>query len=62
MNSFTYTRAANVAGAIQEIALDATAQLIAGGTNLLDLMKENIARPSRLIDICLLYTSDAADE
>jgi len=54
MNNFTYRRADNVAGAIQEIALDGTAQLIAGGTNLLDLMKENIARPSRLIDITRL--------
>ncbi len=61
MNSFTYTRAANVAGAIQEIALDATAQLIAGGTNLLDLMKENIARPSRLIDITRLPLHEIED-
>jgi xanthine dehydrogenase YagS FAD-binding subunit len=27
------------------------AKFIAGGTNLIDLMKENVARPSRLIDI-----------
>jgi xanthine dehydrogenase YagS FAD-binding subunit len=33
------------------IAADPAAKFIAGGTNLIDLMKENVARPSRLIDI-----------
>jgi xanthine dehydrogenase YagS FAD-binding subunit len=51
MNSFSYTRAADVATAVQEVAADGAAQFIAGGTNLIDLMKENIERPSRLIDI-----------
>ena len=30
---------------------DPAAKFIAGGTNLIDLMKENVARPTRLIDI-----------
>ena len=51
MNSFTYMRAADVSDAVQAIATDHTAKFIAGGTNLLDLMKENVERPSRLIDI-----------
>ena len=51
MNSFSYTRANDVATAVRERARDNTAQFIAGGTNLLDLMKENVARPLRLIDI-----------
>ncbi len=51
MNSFTYTRADDVAGAVREIAADGKARFIAGGTNLIDLMKENVERPSRLIDI-----------
>jgi xanthine dehydrogenase YagS FAD-binding subunit len=51
MNSFSYTRAGDVATAVSEIAKDGAAKFIAGGTNLIDLMKENVARPSRLIDI-----------
>jgi xanthine dehydrogenase YagS FAD-binding subunit len=51
MNSFGYTRASDVADAVRQIAADPAARLIAGGTNLIDLMKENVARPSQLIDI-----------
>ena len=51
MNRFSYVRASNAAEAMREIGEHGTAQLIAGGTNLLDLMKENVARPARLVDI-----------
>jgi xanthine dehydrogenase YagS FAD-binding subunit len=51
MNPFTYTRADDVWTAVREVAADRSARFIAGGTNLLDLMKENVERPSRLIDI-----------
>jgi xanthine dehydrogenase YagS FAD-binding subunit len=51
MNNFGYTRASDVADAVRQIAANPTAKLIAGGTNLIDLMKENVARPSQLIDI-----------
>jgi xanthine dehydrogenase YagS FAD-binding subunit len=51
MNNFGYTRASDVADAVRRIAADPAAKFIAGGTNLIDLMKENVARPSRLIDI-----------
>jgi xanthine dehydrogenase YagS FAD-binding subunit len=54
MNSFTYARADDVANALSEIAADGTAKFIAGGTNLIDLMKENVMRPSRLVDISRL--------
>ena len=54
MNNFSYTRAGDVATAVNEIAKDNEAKFIAGGTNLIDLMKENVARPSRLIDITRL--------
>ena len=53
MNSFTYTRAEDVGTALREIARDG-GRFIAGGTNLLDLMKENVERPARLIDITRL--------
>ena len=54
MNAFAYTRAADVATALREIAGDGAARFIAGGTNLIDLMKENVERPHRLIDISRL--------
>ena len=54
MNSFTYTRADAVDTAVDERASVQTAKFIAGGTNLIDLMKENVERPTRLIDITRL--------
>ena len=51
MISFHYARATDVGDAIRQIAADPAARFIAGGTNLIDLMKENVAHPSRLIDI-----------
>ena len=54
MNGFEYTRAVDIVDAVRQIAADPAAKFIAGGTNLIDLMKENVARPSRLIDITRL--------
>ena len=54
MINFQYARATDVADAVRQIAADATAKFIAGGTNLIDLMKEDVERPSRLIDISRL--------
>jgi len=51
MINFDYARASDVADAVRRIAADPAAKFIAGGTNLIDLMKENVERPSRLIDI-----------
>ncbi len=51
MNPFTYTRADDVATPCARSPSDRAAKFIAGGTNLIDLMKENVERPSRLIDI-----------
>ncbi len=45
MRPFTYERAGSVAGAASAAAQTAGAKFIAGGTNLLDLMKENLTRP-----------------
>ncbi len=58
MNNFQYSRATDVADAIRLLAADPGAKLIAGGTNLIDLMKENVERPSRLIDISRLPLRD----
>jgi xanthine dehydrogenase YagS FAD-binding subunit len=54
MINFQYTRANDVADAVRQIATDPTAKFIAGGTNLIDLMKEEVERPSQLIDISRL--------
>ena len=51
MNNFSYARAGEISGAVREIADDKAAKFIAGGTNLIDLMKESVARPSKLVDI-----------
>jgi xanthine dehydrogenase YagS FAD-binding subunit len=51
MNSFQYTRSLAVAGAIQSLAKEPQAHLLAGGTNLIDLMKMGVVRPERLVDI-----------
>src|SRR3954451_4107501 len=54
MIDFEYARATDVADAVRQIAADPAAKFIAGGTNLVDLMKEEVERPSRLIDISRL--------
>jgi xanthine dehydrogenase YagS FAD-binding subunit len=51
MNSFSYARASDTSGAVQEISKDAATKFIAGGTNLIDLMKYNVMRPAHLVDI-----------
>src|SRR5437899_2499058 len=52
--NFQYARADDVADAVRRIAADPTAKFIAGGTNLIDLMKGDVEHPSRLIDISRL--------
>lgn len=54
MIDFQYARATDVADAVRRMAADPGAKLIAGGTNLIDLMKKDVERPSRLIDISRL--------
>ena len=61
MNDFSYGRAASVGAAIAELAGDRRAKLIAGGTNLVDLMKERVARPGRLVDITHLPLGEIAE-
>ena len=50
MNSFTYTRANEVTDAIR-LGSDAGAKYLGGGTNLVDLMRETLERPSALVDV-----------
>jgi xanthine dehydrogenase YagS FAD-binding subunit len=51
MNAFTYKRATNQAEAIREVAGNSNAKFLAGGTNLIDLMKMNVQQPGELVDI-----------
>jgi xanthine dehydrogenase YagS FAD-binding subunit len=54
MRQFHYQRAADVDDAIAAAATTPGARFIAGGTNLLDLMKLEIETPSHLVDISRL--------
>jgi len=54
MIGFQYTRAQDIADAVRQLAAEPSAKFIAGGTNLIDLMKQDVERPSRLIDISRL--------
>lgn len=59
MNRFDYVRAGTVAEAVQ--AFGAGARFIAGGTNLIDLMKYEVEKPGRLIDITRLPLDQIED-
>ena len=54
MINFQYARPNDVADAVRLIAADPSAKFIAGGTNLVDLMKYDVERPPQLIDITRL--------
>lgn len=51
MKAFTYARAASAPDAVDAVAANDGATFIAGGTNLLDLMKLQIAAPAHLVDL-----------
>jgi len=51
---FTFERALDTAQAVKSVSGDKSAMFIAGGTNLLDLMKLEIETPDRLVDISRL--------
>lgn len=54
MRPFKFIRPANLKDAAAAVSASATSVFIAGGTNLLDLMKEDVVRPSELVDISRL--------
>jgi xanthine dehydrogenase YagS FAD-binding subunit len=58
MRPFTYERAQSAAGAAKSAAEAPGARFLAGGTNLLDLMKLEIERPTHLIDVGRLPLAD----
>src|SRR5215472_18504200 len=54
MINFQYSRANDIADAVRQMAASPSARFIAGGTNLVDLMKMNVERPAKLIDVSKL--------
>lgn len=53
MNPFTYSRASSSEEAVNVLTNDSL-KLLGGGTNLVDLMRKGIERPSHLIDVTAL--------
>lgn len=51
MINFEYSRVSSVKAAIDTLVKNPSAGFIAGGTNLVDLMKKGVMSPTRLIDI-----------
>lgn len=51
MKPFKYERAKKAKEAIKMVSSNKSAKFLAGGTNLVDLMKENIERPDELVDV-----------
>lgn len=61
MINFAYHRAERVEDAVHALAADPAAKIIAGGTNLVDLLKYNVERPTQVVDINRLPLKDIED-
>ncbi|WP_128914090.1 molybdopterin cofactor-binding domain-containing protein [Granulicella sibirica] len=57
MRPFVYERATDVASAVAVVSGDPGAQFLAGGTSQVDLLKEHVQRPTKLVDISRLPLS-----
>lgn len=58
MRPFKYSRANDASQAVQLVAANKNAKFLAGGTNLLDLMKEDVERPTELVDVTRLKLAE----
>jgi xanthine dehydrogenase YagS FAD-binding subunit len=58
MRPFKYTRAADAGAAVRAVAANPRAKFLAGGTNILDLMKEDVERPAELVDVTRLKLAE----
>lgn len=54
MRNFSYARAADPSDAVRLLSCASNAKFLAGGTNLVDLMRENIEQPDALVDVTAL--------
>jgi xanthine dehydrogenase YagS FAD-binding subunit len=58
MRPFKYVRASDPAAAARAVASNPQAKFLAGGTNILDLMKEDVERPNELVDVSRLKLAE----
>jgi xanthine dehydrogenase YagS FAD-binding subunit len=58
MRPFKYVRASDPNAAVRAVTANPAAKFLAGGTNLLDLMKEDIERPGELVDLTRLKLNE----
>lgn len=58
MRPFKYARASDPNAAAGVVAANPQAKFLAGGTNLLDLMKEDVERPNELVDLTRLKLTE----
>jgi xanthine dehydrogenase YagS FAD-binding subunit len=58
MRPFKYARATDPSAAAGAVAANPRAKFLAGGTNLLDLMKEDVERPNELVDLTRLKLTE----
>ncbi len=58
MRPFSYVRATDPDAAVRALAANPQAKFLAGGTNVLDLMKEDVERPTELVDLTRLSLAD----
>ncbi len=54
MRPFKYTKANDATNAVQTVSANNNSKFLAGGTNILDLMKEDVERPDELVDVTRL--------
>lgn len=57
MKPFTYVRPADSAEALSLAAMNKQAHFLGGGTNLVDLMRQNVEAPAELLDVTRLRAS-----
>jgi xanthine dehydrogenase YagS FAD-binding subunit len=58
MRPFQYVRASDADAAARAVAANPQAKFLAGGTNILDLMKEDVERPNELVDLTRLQLTE----
>jgi xanthine dehydrogenase YagS FAD-binding subunit len=58
---FRYERAGDISGAVATLARERTGEFLAGGTNLVDLMKLDVMKPDVLVDIRRLTSAEIED-
>ena len=61
MKTFRYDRAGDISGAIATLAKERTGVFLAGGTNLVDLMKLGVMQPDVLVDVRRLTSTEIQD-